>query len=195
MIIRAHTMTTKLYCYVDETNPGDAMRHFIVGMVIADDNRDNLAELCREFEVEAGKRKKWSDCRDAVNIAYMSIAIGAPQLSGRLFYAVFSGHADYLAYAADAIKAAVEAFNAMDALTTVMYDALPHSLEQPLKRLLRQRGVRVNKVRGPRKEQNEPLLMLADAICGLARDTQLGKQDAMKLMSMATRTGAVREVK
>lgn len=173
VIIFAFNMTTKLYCYVDETNPGDTMRHFIVGVVIADDNRDDMVELCREFEVEAGKRKKWSDCKDAVNIAYMSMAIGAPHLSGRMFYAMFSGLADYLAYAADAIKAAVEAFDAEDAPAMVMYDALPHSLEQPLARLLRQRGVKVDKVRGPRKEQNEPLLLLADAICGLTRDTQL----------------------
>jgi hypothetical protein len=159
----------RLYCYVDETHPSDSLRHFIVGVVIADDNRDDLATLCRDIESEARKRKKWSASRDVSNYAYMQMVIEAPLLNGRLFYAVFDGLAEYMAYAADGIRAALEAYRADDAIATVLYDALPRSSARPLANLLRQRGVKVDKVRGPRREENEPLLMLADAICGLAR--------------------------
>jgi hypothetical protein len=188
-------MTTKLYCYVDETHPGDAMRHFIVGVVIADDNRDDLESLCREFETEARKRKKWSQSKDAANYAYMGMVIDAEPVNGRLFYAVFDGLADYLAYAADGIVAAIEAFNASEPIATVMYDALPRTLERALKNLLRQRGVKIDKVRGPRREENEPLLMLADAVCGLARDAAMRKDAAVEMMARATRSGALREVR
>jgi hypothetical protein len=185
----------KLYCYVDESNSHYAIHQFIVGIVITDEDRDDLAELCREFEIESGKRNKWSDCKDAVNVAYMSMAAEVDALKGRLFFSVFSGIADYLAYAADGIKAAVEAYDESGKTTFVLYDALPDAHERPLKKLLRERGVKVGKVRGLRREQDEPLLMLADAVCGLARDTILGKDEAAALMSKAIRNGAIQEVR
>ncbi len=171
------------------------MRHFIIGIVIVNEGRDEIAELCREFEVEARKRNKWSETSDAANIAYMNMVVGTTKFEGRMFYALFSGIADYLAYAADAIKAATIAYPVANETTSVVYDALPVSLERPLMKLLRQRGVKVDKVRGLRKEQNEPLLMLADAVCGLARDAQLGKREAVALLAKATRRGAVVETR
>jgi Protein of unknown function (DUF3800) len=185
----------KVYCYVDETGHHNKNESFIVGVVIADDGLDELTELCREFEAEAGKRKKWRDSNSNINIAYMSMAVSAAKFEGRMFYALFNGIADYLAYAADAIKAATTAYHVTNEKTSVVYDALPVALERPLTKLLRQRGVNVGKVRGLRREENEPLLMLADAVCGLARDAQLGKKEAAALLAKATRRGAIVEVR
>ena len=185
----------RIYCYVDETGHHNKNEAFIVGVVIADDGRDELAELCREFEAEAQKRKKWRDSKDVNNLAYMGMAISAKAFEGRMFFALFNGIADYLAYAADAIKAATTAYHVTNEKALVVYDALPPTLERPLTKLLRQRGVNVDKVRGPRKEEHEPLLMLADAVCGLARDARLGKQSALALLTKATRRGVLVEVR
>ncbi len=176
-------MTTKLYCYVDETGQDTQGRQFIVGMVFIDDSRDELSETCKRIEVDTGKRNKWSDTPDAVNVAYMRGMIALLASAEILQYAVYEGIYDYIGCAVDAIACAALAFGHPDTFTVnVMYDALQPSDEQKVAVALRGRGLRVSKVRGIRREQNEPLLRLADGVCGLVRDAHAGKVEHKALM-------------
>jgi hypothetical protein len=198
-----HRLMKKLYCYVDETGQDTEGRIFIVGMVIADESRDQLVESCELIEQETVRLSawKWSRTADAPKLAYMRRVMDMIE-QGRRHYAalcfvIYHNTTDYLSVTADAIERAVrsqplgegEAYN-----VTVLFDALPRTKEQELGAMLHKRKLKIRKVRGVRRDEADALIRLADAVCGLARDAQEGRRAARALCDRGSRRGTLREV-
>jgi len=71
---------------------------------------------------------------------------------------------------------------------TVLLDALPRSLERDVGLRLRRKGIRA-KVRGVKKDENDVLIRLADAICGFVRADIEGQPEMRYLFTQGIRDG------
>jgi hypothetical protein len=185
----------KIYAYIDESGQDTEGALFVVGVVIADEDRDTLIRLLEEIEQTSGKkRRKWANSNDVRRLAYMGLVLQKPVFKGRLYYASYEDTLDYfertLDTTADSITLSTqdEPYKA-----TVMVDGLRDSERQAFTKGLRSRGIRTDKVRGG-DEQNECLLRLADALCGFVRDAVPGKTRIRKVLEKAVREGYITQV-
>lgn len=184
-------MAKKLYAYVDETWLDEL---FIVAIVIAGEQREELAAICEQAESVTGKERKWSGTAETLNMAYMRQVIFHMGSLARLHFVIFSHADDYTEATIEAIARAIDAQNlADDYKATIIYDGLPKHQEVEIGAALRKRRVRIRKVRGLNDEA-DARLRLADAVCGLLRDTLLGKPEAHELRQTAIRRGLLSEV-
>jgi hypothetical protein len=185
----------KIYAYIDESGQDTEGALFVVGVVIADEDRDTLIRLLEEIEQTSGKkRRKWANSNDVRRLAYMGLVLQKPVFKGRLYYAAYEDTLDYfertLDTTADSITLSTqdEPYKA-----TVMVDGLRDSERQAFTKGLRSRGIRTDKVRGG-DEQNECLLRLADALCGFVWDAVPGKTRIRKVLEKAVREGYITQV-
>lgn len=184
-------MAKKLYAYVDETWLDEL---FIVAIVIAGERREELAAICEQAELIAGKERKWSGTAEAVNMAYMRRVVSHMSDLARLHFVIFSHADDYTEATIEAIARAIDAQNlADDYKATIIYDGLPRHQEVEIGAALRKRRIRIRKVRGM-DDEADSRLRLADAVCGLLRDALLGKPEARELQQVAIRRGLLSEV-
>jgi hypothetical protein len=83
-------MSVKLYCYVDETGQDTRGVFFMVGVVVADQDRDAIRNLCLAFERLSGKgRAKWLKAGFRQKRDYIGRVLYEPSFNGRLFVAVY----------------------------------------------------------------------------------------------------------
>ena len=112
---------------------------------------------------------------------------------GKLHYAIFEGTADYLTATVQAIAETLETGATENYDATVFIDGLSRSLERAVGLSLRRSGSHVKKVRGL-DEENDALMRLADAICGLVRGALEGESELMTLYQRGIDTGVLRDV-
>jgi hypothetical protein len=101
-----------------------------------------------------------------------------------------SGHKN-LDATIEAIAGALKDWENTDYAATVVIDSLPWALETEIAVKLRRVGARIGKVRGLADEK-EPLIRLADALCGLARAARYGQEDMQELLDWGVKTGVIR---
>ena len=94
---------------------------------------------------------------------------------------------------AHTIAQALVATGETDYTATVLIDGLPRSLEQAVGLQLRRLGVRAKKIRGL-KDENDALIRLADAVCGLVRGATEGQPDMQALFERGIQTGVLRNL-
>ena len=76
---------------------------------------------------------------------------------------------------------------------TVLIDALPRSLERAVGLRLRRSGIPAKKVRGVKKDENDALVRLADAVCGFVR-TALEQRSSMRpLLEQSLNLGVLKD--
>ena len=187
-------MTTKLYCYVDESGQDTQGRLFLVAVVVTGEEREQLRGLCEELEDRSGKgSRKWSKTSAVRRIAYAQGIVDQRLFVGKLHYAVFEGTTDYLAATVGAIAETLEDEAAEDYDATVFIDGLSRSLERAVGLSLRRSGAHVKKVRGL-DEEYDALMRLADAVCGLVRGALEGEPALMALGQRGMKAGILRDV-
>ena len=188
-------MTQKLFCYVDETGQDTRGKLFIVSVVVTADERDGLRRLCEIIERETGKnRVKWSDAAHVRRLAYIQRILAQPTLRGRLHFALYYDSRDYTSLTVEAITSALNATEISDYEATVLIDALPRSLERAVGLRLRRSGIPAKKVRGVKKDENDALVRLADAVCGFVR-TALEQRSSMRsLLEQSLDSGVLKDV-
>lgn len=76
---------------------------------------------------------------------------------------------------------------------TILIDALPRSSETTVGITLRRMGYKTRKVRGIRKDENDAIIRLADALCGLVRESLSGNKKAGELLNRGIKSGHIRE--
>ena len=96
-----------------------------------------------------------------------------------------------LATSADALAAS----NSEKYEATVRIDGLPKTQERAATLELRRMGVAGGKVKGVRKDENDALIRLADALCGLCRAARAGQPEMKALWQRAVRAGVVLELR
>jgi len=160
----------KIYCYVDETGQDTQGDLYIVSVVVADQERDRLIELCEAIERESGKgRVKWIRADHTKRMDYIRRVWREPAFRGKLNLAVYRNSVDYLPLTVLTIARTIVACGHRTYKATVLIDGLPRSHERWVGSELRHLRIQVKKVRGVRKDENDALIRLADAVCGFAR--------------------------
>ncbi len=190
------TSRRTFYCYVDESGQDPRSNWFIVGAVVFEGDRDAVEDALTEIGLQSGKRnQKWGRTPAKYREAYISRILKYQPLHGCMLYAMYSPREKYFPLI---IRGAYEAINlhvpAENYTTLVYVDGLGNSLIQPFKKELRKRGIEVGSVRPVRKDENNVLMLLADAVCGFTRAGLEGKRPFQEMLSHAEREGIIRKV-
>ena len=193
-------MTTKFFCYVDESGQDTLGQLFVVGVVLTNRERDELKHFCETIEQQSGKhRLKWYEAEHGARMAYIRDLLQALPASVQLYFATYQQSRDYFSLTVDAISQALQQTLA-DSLepenykVTVLIDGLPRSREQVVGSRLRRSGIRIDKVRGVKKEENDALIRLADALCGFIRLVVTERSEAKILFDEAIQRGRLRRL-
>ncbi len=181
----------KFFCYVDETGQDTRGELFIVAVVIADQERDQLRQACEDIERDSRKgRRKWIKTKYGRRLAYIRQVLERPIFEEKLNFAVYRDVQDYPSSTVQTIARALSATAETDYRATILIDGLPRSLERMVGLQLRRLGIRAKKVRGL-KDENDALIRLADAVCGLVRGATEGQPAMRALFEQGIQTGVL----
>ncbi len=185
-------MPRKFFCYVDESGQDTQGELFIVSVVVADEEVSLLRRLCEAIEEDAGKgRRKWAKTNPLRRRAYIEKVISSSAFEGKLNFAAYRDSLDYTTLTVRTIAEALKARGERDYRATVFIDGLSRSLEQAVGLRLRRLGIPAKKVRGVRKEENDTLIRLADAVCGFVRDAMEGQPEMHALLERGLKNGVL----
>ena len=188
-------MPDKFFCYVDETGQHTKGCLFIVSVVVVPGpQREEALELCEAVERTTGKGKvKWAKANRNRRHNYMREVLKGQPFEGGLTFAMFrNNRQDYPKMTYQTIAMALQDLAGDDYKATVRIDGLPKHQEREVGRMLRRRGLRVNKVRGV-KDEGDSLIRLADALCGLVRNADQGVAEMATLFEQRIRQGVLRD--
>lgn len=187
-------MIRKFFCYVDETGQDTRGELFIVAVVIAGQERNQLCQACEDIERDSRKgRRKWVKTRYSRRLAYIQQMLERPISAGKLHFAIYRDAQDYSALIVQTIARALSATGETNYKATVLIDGLPRPMERAVGLQLRQAGIHAKKVRGL-KGENDALLRLADAVCGLVRGATEGQPAMQALFERGIQTGVLRNL-
>lgn len=185
----------RFFCYVDETGQDTEGELFVVAVVIAAEDRERLLLQCGEIEREPGKgRLKWIKTEYGRRIAYIQRLLDHALLQSKVSFAVYSYTRDHVKLTTDSIARALAATGERDYRATVLIDALPRSQEVVIGGSLRRMGVLVRKVRGVKRDENDALIRLADAMCGLVWAAREEQPRMQGLFERGLRVGALTDL-
>jgi len=184
----------KFFCYVDETGQDTRGELFIVAVVIAGQERDQLRQACEDIERDSRKgRRKWIKTKYDRRLAYIRQVLERPIFAGKLNFAVYRDVQDYPSSTVQTIARALSATGGTDYKATILIDGLPRSLERMVGLQLRRLGIRAKKVRGL-KDESDALIRLADAVCGLVRGATEGQPAMRALFERGIQTEVLRDL-
>lgn len=179
------TAKQKLYCYVDETGQDTKGRLFIVSVVVAKEDREELNNFLEKAEIETGKKKvKWNRIKKEYKAIYFDAIFNSKLFRNKIFYSSGQESKEYKEITLVTIASAVTAAkDTEDYKASVFIDGLPKSEVDTVAVKLREIGVHTDRVRGVRDE-NEALIRLADAVSGLVREDYERVDYAQKLIKL-----------
>lgn len=187
--------TKRTEFYVDESGQDTRGELFIVACVAVKDS-DALRRRCVSLESISGKgRTKWAEAERKRRLAYLRTAISdASSFRATVFYSVFRKTTDYDGATVEGIARAYHELSIPDASVCVYVDALGNKKGHNYKTRLRKLGCSVKKVRG-KKDENEPLIRLADAVAGAAAELlKYDSEDLGEIFSQAKQRGTLVEL-
>lgn len=161
----------KLYCYVDETGQDTKGRLFIVSVVVAKEDREELIKFLEKVENETGKKRvKWNRVKREYKTAYFKAIFSSKLFRNKIFYSSGRESKEYKEITLVTIASAVTtAKDTENYKASIFIDGLPKSEIDTVAVKLRKIGIRTDRVRGV-KDENEALIRLADAVSGLVRE-------------------------
>jgi hypothetical protein len=87
----------KLYCFVDETGQDTKGELFIVSVVVAQSEYEQLELKLERIEESSGKGKvKWREAKDSARVEYIRQVLNVRSFEWRLTYNLFHDTRDYL---------------------------------------------------------------------------------------------------
>lgn len=185
----------KLYAYVDESGQDTKGIIFVVGVVVLEEERDQISRWLEELELRTRKgNAKWRKSRHEFRQAYIGGLATAVGLRHRVFISVFHGTTQYLELTALAAAKAVLRRAHPPYKVTIFVDGLSGAAIGGFGRTLRDLHIQIRKIRGVRKDENSALIRLADALCGLVRDANDQVPWAVKALETLKTAGVAEEM-
>ena len=190
------TRPQKLYMYVDESGQDTKGQLFVVAATIMRaEEQERLRQFLERVERAVGKDKKWTKAKRHQRQGYITQVLRAPALHERLFYATFTQTTAYLPCVLATIAGAVTQFSQGHAHSiTICIDGLQQGVRHHVATALRQRQIRVEKVRGV-DERHDALMRLADALAGFTRHAFQGNPALVPLFEEAERQGRLQRIR
>jgi len=181
----------KLYVYVDESGLDVGAPAFIVTAVVAIDDRHDLSAICEQIERETGKHPKWKKSTLESGLAFIVRVIDECIEQMMIYHESHVAPTDFVVATVNTIARAITLHNQhinIVANAVVFFDGLPRSKQDEVATALRKNGIIVDRVRGV-DDEKEPLIRVADAICGAQRDALNGNAAAKAIIKSGARRG------
>jgi Protein of unknown function (DUF3800) len=188
--------TAKLYAYVDESGQDTKGRLFVVSVLVVAEKHDEVGRELLAIEQLSGKGAiKWHRARRAYRQFYIEEIARLRSLKGAIFVQSFADTKEYSDLTAYTTARAILTHARDDYEVTVFVDGLRKSEIPKFGRGLRSLRVRIRKVRGVRRDENNQYIRLVDAICGLVRDAAEGNPWAEQMVDRLKRRGLLVELR
>ena len=157
--------------YIDESGQDTRGKLFVVAGV-AVENSDKLRQFCETLERTSGKGKlKWGNAQKEKRLVYLRSIISEGSSFGvTLFYSVFRQTTDYDGATIEGIARMMQRLKRSAFHVYVYVDGLAKVKQDHYKTRLRRLGCPVRKVSRIGKDENEPLIRLADALAGASAE-------------------------
>ncbi len=182
--------------YVDESGQDTRGRLFHVAVIAVEDS-DRFRQFCEAAEEISGKRNtKWGKADKNKRLIYLRTVIQhAASCNAKLFYSVFRKTTDYDAATIEGIAKSIRVLRPSGSRVYVYVDGLTKTKRGNYKTSLRKFSCPVRKVNGIRRDENEPLIRLADAVAGASRDLLEHKDNELrKIFDIALQKGILVEI-
>lgn len=182
-----------LFEYIDESGQDTGGFIFLVGIVIVDSLKEKILPVLEKIEIETKKRNfKWRPAHWRYRRAYAERIVDIDELKGALFCEIFRDNKEYLNMTA---TAAADALRQRKADRAVVYiDGFRKTEVNKFKKQFRPSAKIPVKVSGVKKEENNALIRLADAVCGLVRDAHEGDKWAITAVRRLKRRDILTEL-
>ena len=156
--------------HIDESRQRVGGEWFIVAGVAVEDS-DKFGQLCESAEITSNKGKvKWGKANKNNRLIYLRTVVSDDRFRDILLFSyVFRQTKDYVGATIRGIDLAVANLHPSASTVSVYVDGLVKNQYREYQVRLRKLGCDVEKVRGA-KDENEPLIRLADALAGATRD-------------------------
>ncbi len=143
----------KLYCYVDETGQDTAGRCFIVSVIVAQGDREQLTQLLETIEQETGKKAtKWHKTAKEIKRRFIEQVLKDQSLKRKIYYSSYQDTTTYQELTVLTIAAAIHATKRQPKYkASIFIDGLQKSEVTVVTAKLRKIGVSTEKVRGVRE--------------------------------------------
>ncbi len=167
--------------YVDESGQDTRGEMFVVA-VVAVENSEEFRKYCELLEKLSGKGKvKWRSAQKMRRLDYLrSIMLVSSSHKFKLFYSVFRKTTDYDSVTIDGIANAIRKLRPLSSHVYVYVDGLAKSKCNAYKTRLRQLSCPVKKVSRVAKDENEPLVRLADTLAGASAELEKYKDEELR---------------
>lgn len=188
------TVKQKLYCYVDENGQDTKGDIFIVSVVVTGQERDELLKLCEEIEIKSGKQKdKWGRAKPKRRLDYIKLVFSNKNFKGKLRYSIYRDQINYDMTTIVGIAKAIH-YKEPEQYTSIIYvDGLKKTKRHEYGSELRKLGISTHKVQGVKKDENNALIRLADALAGFVRDVMDGGKEELSIFKDAKKNGSLIE--
>ena len=186
-------MPERMDLYVDESGQDTQGELFVVAGV-AVKNSDKARQRCKSIERTSSKGiAKWGRANKNKRLVYLHSVISDDRFKDFILFSyVFRKTKDYIGATIQGIDLAVASLYPSDDPVYVYVDALVGSHCNMYKTRLRKLGCYVRKVRGIAKDENEPLIRLADAVAGATRDLlEYKNYELTEIFSKAIKQGVL----
>jgi len=185
----------KLYAYVDESGQDTRGLVFVVSILIMENEREFIYKALEKIEMKSGKKNsKWNKSRHEFRKVYMEEILELRELKGKIFFEIFSDTKKYIELTSFATaKAILKKSGGDNYKATVFVDGFKRKELEIFIRGLRDLRVKTRKIRGVKKDVNNPFIRVVDAICGLIRDKNENNEWADKMTGRLVDKGIIIE--
>lgn len=161
----------KVTIFIDETGQDTNGHLFILAMVVAENELEELRNFLIEAEQRSGKlAKKWQKTRNKERQNYIKVILESRLLRKSLFFEHFANAGkDYLPLTIYAIANLFQQLKINNQKVSIIVDALNKKERAILTAKMRGFHFKIDKIVGKR-DQSDPILRLADALAGFVRD-------------------------
>lgn len=187
----------KLYCYVDETGQDTKGDFFIVSVIISAEDQEEIAQLICNSETESGKgRFKWGRAEIKQRVEFIKGILKHSQGKIAIYYSLYRNTTEYKTSTVLTIAKSINTIkDYSEHIFNIYVDGLSKKDERYYGSQLHHLGIHTKKVKGVKKDENNPMIRLADSMCGFIRDVIEEKtEDTQKIFDKAQKDKVLTEV-
>jgi len=163
----------KIYAYIDESGQDTKGLIFIVSILVIEEERETILKELEFIEKKSKKKNiKWNKANHNFREKYLEEMLKMNKLRGRIFFDTFSDSKKYIQLTSFATAKVILKKSSDNYKATIFVDGFKKKEIEVFTKGLRDLHIKIRKVRGVKKDENNAYIRLVDAICGLARDAE-----------------------
>src|SRR3989344_2204566 len=181
-------MKQKFYCYVDETGQDTKGTIFIVSVILTADSQGEMAEFIRKIEKSSGKSQfKWGRSNLNKRLRFIQEIFNQGKNMLSVYYSIYKNTTEYKNATVLTIAKSVNTLEDFKNHTFNIYvDGLSKKDGKYYGSQLHHLSIHTKKVKGVKKDQNNPMIRLADSMCGFVRDIIFVEQTNSSVIKEST---------